>query len=217
MRLPLRSKGHSHELFRYCFNLQSESFTKLNAIIVARRISLASRLQTCHRRHIEWRRWCDSVSVYRVRINIYSDVQKKRNLLLPRRWLAEDFSVLNQKTKLLPNTALTNVSKVSVDFVRDWNLSNFLIIFTPRHNQDLGRDPFNQNFRKFRSKPQWITVRSNPKSFEKTGPPFEVEHFSRLDRLEFWLNGSRPWSVQGFDCVTTRFDICICRRILTKK
>ena len=36
------------------------------------------------------------------------------------------------------------------------------------------------------------SVWSNPKSFEKTGPPFEVDHFSRSDRLEFWLNGSRP-------------------------
>ena len=27
---------------------------------------------------------------------------------------------------------------------------------------------------------------------EKTGPPFEVYHFSRSDRSEFWLNGSRP-------------------------
>ena len=36
------------------------------------------------------------------------------------------------------------------------------------------------------------SVRSNRKSFEKTGPPFEVDHFSRLDRLEFRLNGSRP-------------------------
>ena len=27
---------------------------------------------------------------------------------------------------------------------------------------------------------------------EKTGPPFEVDHFSRFDLLEFWLNGSRP-------------------------
>ena len=35
-------------------------------------------------------------------------------------------------------------------------------------------------------------VRSNGKSFEKTGPLFEVDHFSRSDRLEFWLNGSRP-------------------------
>ena len=24
------------------------------------------------------------------------------------------------------------------------------------------------------------------------GPPFEVDHFSRSDRLEFWLNGSHP-------------------------
>ena len=36
------------------------------------------------------------------------------------------------------------------------------------------------------------SVRSNRKSFEKTGPPFEVDHFSRSDRLEFWLNGLRP-------------------------
>ena len=27
---------------------------------------------------------------------------------------------------------------------------------------------------------------------EKTGPPFEVDHFSRSDRSEFRLNGSRP-------------------------
>ena len=38
------------------------------------------------------------------------------------------------------------------------------------------------------------SVRSNRKSFEKTGPPFEVVLFSRSDRLEFWLNGSRPIS-----------------------
>ena len=36
------------------------------------------------------------------------------------------------------------------------------------------------------------SVRSNRKRFEKTGPPFEVDHVSRSDRLEFWLNGSRP-------------------------
>ena len=36
------------------------------------------------------------------------------------------------------------------------------------------------------------SVRSNRKSFEKTGPPFEVVLFSRSDRSGFWLNGSRP-------------------------
>ena len=36
------------------------------------------------------------------------------------------------------------------------------------------------------------SVRSNRKSFEKTGPPFEVDLFSPSHRLEFWLNGSRP-------------------------
>ena len=37
------------------------------------------------------------------------------------------------------------------------------------------------------------SVRSNWKSFEKTGPPFEEVLFSRSDRSEFWLNRSRPW------------------------
>ena len=39
------------------------------------------------------------------------------------------------------------------------------------------------------------SVRSNRKRFEKTGPPFEVVLFSRSDRSEFWLNGSRPLSL----------------------
>ena len=34
------------------------------------------------------------------------------------------------------------------------------------------------------------SVRSNRKSFEKTGPAFEVDHFCRSYWLEFWLNGS---------------------------
>ena len=43
------------------------------------------------------------------------------------------------------------------------------------------------------------SVRSNRKSFGKTGPPFEVVHFSRSDRSEFWLNGSRPTTTNGFN------------------
>ena len=39
-----------------------------------------------------------------------------------------------------------------------------------------GRDPFNQNFRKFRSKTQWIGSVQLEK-LRKTGPPFEVDHF----------------------------------------
>ena len=54
-----------------------------------------------------------------------------------------------------------------------------------------GCDPFNQNFWKFRSKTQWIGLVQLEK-LKKTGPPFEVDHFSQSDRLEFWLNGSRP-------------------------
>ena len=47
------------------------------------------------------------------------------------------------------------------------------------------------------------SVRSSRKSFEKTGPPFEEDHFSRSERLEFWLNGSRPMVVQGFILIQT--------------
>ena len=42
------------------------------------------------------------------------------------------------------------------------------------------------------------SVRSNRKVSKKTGPPFEVDHFSRSDRLEFCLNGSRPQFVRHF-------------------
>ena len=54
-----------------------------------------------------------------------------------------------------------------------------------------GRDPFNQNCRKFPSKTQWIGS-VQPEKFRRNGPPFKVDQFSRSDRLEFWLNGSRP-------------------------
>ena len=50
------------------------------------------------------------------------------------------------------------------------------------------------------------SVRSNRKSFEKTGPPFEVVLFSRSDRLEFWLNGSRP--VSRFEVILCESDVC---------
>ena len=43
------------------------------------------------------------------------------------------------------------------------------------------------------------SVRSNRKSFEKTCPPFEANHFSRSDRPEFWLNGSRPGITARFN------------------
>ena len=53
-------------------------------------------------------------------------------------------------------------------------------------------DPFNQNFRKFQSKTQWIGSVPPEKFKKKTGPPFEVDHFSQSVRSEFWLNGSHP-------------------------
>ena len=42
--------------------------------------------------------------------------------------------------------------------------------------QFIGEIQNNQNFRKFRSKTQWIGS-VQPEKFRKTGPPFEVNHF----------------------------------------
>ena len=55
------------------------------------------------------------------------------------------------------------------------------------------------------------SVRSNRKSFEKTGPPFEVVLFSRSDRLEVWLNGSRPLIIiiLNFHHLKSRVHWCI--------
>ena len=36
------------------------------------------------------------------------------------------------------------------------------------------------------------SVQPNPKSFEKTSPPFEVDHFSRLDRSEILVEWITP-------------------------
>ena len=51
------------------------------------------------------------------------------------------------------------------------------------------------------------SVGSNRKSFEKTGPPFEVDHFSRSDRLEFCLNGSRPMIQEYFESFSGRLSV----------
>ena len=59
----------------------------------------------------------------------------------------------------------------------------------------LGRDPIHSTKLSGNFGPKLNgSVRSNRKSFEKTGPPFEVVPFSRSDQYEFWLNGSRPWA-----------------------
>ena len=51
-----------------------------------------------------------------------------------------------------------------------------------------GRDPFNQNFRKFRSKTEWIAS-AQSETFENIGLLFEMDHFSRLD----WSDRNRPF------------------------
>ena len=81
----------------------------------------------------------------------------------------------------------------------------------PPFEVDHGRDPFNQNSdRSDREKrttskggPVFSKLfrldRTDPLSFGPKFPEILVEwiapHFSRSDRLEFWLNGSRPWPV----------------------
>ena len=59
-----------------------------------------------------------------------------------------------------------------------------------RGKLNIGRHPFNQHFWKFRSKTQRFGSVQQEK-FRKNGSPF-VDHFSRSDRLEFWLNKSSP-------------------------
>ena len=54
-----------------------------------------------------------------------------------------------------------------------------------------GRDPFNQNFRKFWSKTQWIGS-VQPEKFRKNWSIFWGGPLFWSDRSEFWLNGSRP-------------------------
>ena len=69
-------------------------------------------------------------------------------------------------------------------------------------SRDDGRDPFNQNSRNFGLKLN-ESVRSNRKCFEKSGPPFEVDNFSRLD----WSKWTVPFdhyprtSLFGISCV----------------
>ena len=55
-----------------------------------------------------------------------------------------------------------------------------LIVSKTKRNLD-------QNFRKFRSMDSMDRFDPAGKSFEKTGPPFEVDHFSRSDRSEPFL------------------------------
>ena len=54
-----------------------------------------------------------------------------------------------------------------------------------------GQDRVNQNFWKFRSKTQWISL-VQPEKFRKNGSTFEVDHLSWSDQSAFWLNGSNP-------------------------
>ena len=63
------------------------------------------------------------------------------------------------------------------------------------------------------------SVRSNRKSFEKTGPRFEVDHFSRSDWSEFWgaihstkiFNSYRNIIVYPLDmCIPVHIFLVIC-------
>ena len=62
----------------------------------------------------------------------------------------------------------------------------------------LAHDPGQERARSIPPKFPEISVQNSMDRFEKTGPPFEVDQFSRSDRLEFWLNGSRPLRIRCF-------------------
>ena len=55
---------------------------------------------------------------------------------------------------------------------------------SPTQTANRGRDPFNQNFRKFRSKTEWIGSVQPGRVSKTMNPPFELDHFSRLDRSD---------------------------------
>ena len=57
------------------------------------------------------------------------------------------------------------------------------VLQTQNRSIDIGRDPFNQNFRKFRSKTQWIGL-VQPEKFRKKWSTYRGDHFSRLDRSD---------------------------------
>ena len=53
----------------------------------------------------------------------------------------------------------------------EWNLGTRLSPHVRESKVVLGRDPFNQKFRKFRSKTQWIGL-VQPEKFRKNGSTF---------------------------------------------
>ena len=56
----------------------------------------------------------------------------------------------------------------------------------------VGHDPFNQNFRKFRSKTR-LKKEKLEKFRKKTVPSLEVDHFSRYDGLEILVQWIAPF------------------------
>ena len=70
-----------------------------------------------------------------------------------------------------------------------------------------GRNPFDQISGNFGPKLNG-PVRSNRKSFEKTGPPLEVDHFSRYDGLEILVEWIAPFKGGERSC---RYSVRNCR------
>ena len=76
---------------------------------------------------------------------------------------------------------LRNDSSFAVEFSDSVSKTRAIFLFTGAiHSTEISG--------KFGSKTYWIGS-VQPEKFEKTGSPYEVDHFSRS---EFWLNGSRP-------------------------
>ena len=127
------------------------------------------------------------------------------------------FSLTWPKSMQIHLDKKNRLQKKRVQFPRDWfgtpiwppwchvkTLYGLLLTFISTHSfcknsfavilvvaETMGAIHSTTIFGNFGPKPNG-SVRSNRKSFKKTGPPFEEDHFSRSDRSEFWLNGSRP-------------------------
>ena len=79
---------------------------------------------------------------------------------------------LYRPINLVPSSP-TAKGKGDLTFQRktEWNLGTRLSPHVRESKVVLGRDPFNQNFRKFRSKTQWIGL-VQPEKFRKNGSTF---------------------------------------------
>ena len=81
---------------------------------------------------------------------------------------------------------LTSGVTLRCNQMQSWNSLNGPLSFQ-------GRDPFNQNYRKFRSKTQWIGSVPTGKVSKKLVQLLRWTSFLGRTSRKFWLNRSRPY------------------------